>query len=302
MAITVALPFSDAIVHTLAVGNSTPTPVSTGILPTPSSTPPDPTPTARPVRWTEINGITYATLPFGTYKLNIYTPNPPPSGNTPIVLYFHGCCNPDTNRNNALRLGQTPMDPHEYVFRLLLYNGYQVATLDYPAEYPIVNKNDAIAGKSAVRFLRANAAQYHINPKRIIAWGSSGGGHPAVILGTADKSAGLDKGQYLHYSSRVEAVLQWYGTISLQYITSDDAPFVIQQGDEDNGPAKKDSLELLNALLAVNVVAQLQYVAHAGHQFEPTGGEPNPDYEDIAKTAVSFLNAEVRDNPNPEPQ
>ncbi len=227
LAITIALPFSDNMVHTFAAGLSKPVVLASGIVPTPSSTPPYPTPTFVPVKWTEINGITYTNLPFGTYKLNLYTPDPAPSGNTPLVLYFHGCCNPNTNRNTGLRLGQTPADPHEYMFRMLIENGYQVASLDYPAEYPVVNQQDAIAGKAAVRFFRANATQYHIDPKRIIAWGSSAGGHTVDIMGTADKSARLDMGQHLNYSSRVEAVLDWYGNISLRYITSDDAPFLI---------------------------------------------------------------------------
>src|SRR5436309_8024450 len=265
----------------------------------------NPTPTYEPAKWTVQEGILYATLPFGSYRLNIYTLNPPPQGNTPIVLYFHGCCNPSTNRDNALRLGKTPADPHEYLFRALLNNGYRVASLDYPAEYPVVDAKDVEAGKAAVRFLRAKAATYHIDPTRIIAWGSSGGGNPVELMGTADKSAGFDIGQYLSYSSRIEAVIDWYGDVTnLKYITSDDAPFLIQQGTADSNSLKTDSQKLYNALVAASVSAQLQYVANAGHRFAPSpvGSTTNPTYEGIAQTAVSFLNAKVRDNPNPLPQ
>jgi acetyl esterase/lipase len=265
----------------------------------------NPTPTYEPAQWTVQEGILYATLPFGSYHLNIYTLNPPPAGITPIVLYFYGCCNPDTNRDNALRLGKTPADPHEYLFRALLNNGYRVATLDYPSEYPVVNSNDVEAGKAAVRFLRANAATYNIDSTRIIAWGSSGGGNPVELMGTADQSAGFDIGQNLNYSSRVEAVVDWYGDVTnLSYITSDDAPFLIQQGAKDSSFLKTDSKNLYNALIAANVYAQLQYVANAGHKFAPSpiGSTTNPTYEGIAQSAVSFLNAKVRDNSNPLPQ
>jgi acetyl esterase/lipase len=270
-----------------------------------AASPLDPTPTYEPAHWTIQEGILYAQLPFGSYRLNIYTLNPPPAGNTPIVLFFHGCCNPDTNRDNALRLGKTPADPHEYLFRALLNNGYRVATLDYPAEYPVVDAKDVEAGKAAVRFFRANAATYHIDPTRIVAWGSSGGGNPIELMGTADKSAGFDIGQYLSYSSRIEAVVDWYGDCTnFKYITPDDAPFLIQQGEEDSNSLKTDSQKLYNALVAANVYAQLQYVANAGHRFtpSPSGSTTNPTYEGIAQTAVSFLNAKVRDNPNPLPQ
>lgn len=265
----------------------------------------NPTPTYVPAKWTVQEGILYATLPFGSYRMNIYTLNPPPTGITPIVLYFHGCCNPATTRDNALRLGKTPADPHEYLFRELLNNGYRVASLDYPAEYPVVNADDVEAGKAAVRFLRANAATYSIDPTRIIAWGSSGGGNPVELMGTADASAGWDIGQNLNYSSRVEAVVDWYGDVTnLNYVTSDDAPFLIQQGSKDSNALKADSQNLYNALVAANVYAQLQWVANAGHKFAPSpvGSTTNPTYEGIAQTAVSFLNTKVRDNPNPLPQ
>ncbi len=265
----------------------------------------DSTPTYEPAQWTVQEGIEYATLPFGSYRLNIYTLNPPPPGNTPIVLYFHGCCNPNTNRDNGLRLGKTPADPHEYLFRALLNSGYRVASLDYPSEYPVVNPNDVEAGKAAVRFLRANAATYNIDPTRIIAWGSSGGGNPVELMGTADQSAGFDIGQNLNYSSRVEAVVDWYGdAANLSYITSDDAPFIIQQGKADSTFLKTDSKNLYNALVAAKVYAQLQIIANAGHKFAPSpaGSTTNPTYEGIAQSAVSFLNAKVKDNPNPLPQ
>lgn len=289
MATASAIPLIGSVKHTHAAAFS----------------PLNPTPTYEPAQWTVQEGILYATLPFGSYHLNIYTLNPPPAGITPIVLYFYGCCNPDTNRDNALRLGKTPADPHEYLFRTLLNNGYRVATLDYPSEYPVVNPDDVEAGKAAVRFLRANAATYSIDPTRIIAWGSSGGGNPVELMGTADKSAGFDIGQNLNYSSRVEAVVDWYGdAANLSYITSDDAPFIIQQGAKDSSFLKTDSKNLYNALVAANVFAQLQFVANAGHKFDPSpiGSTTNPTYEGIAQSAVSFLNAKVRDNSNPLPQ
>ncbi len=49
----------------------------------------------------------------------------------------------------------------------------------------------------------------------------------------------------------------------------------------------------------MGVFAELQMVAGAGHKF---AGNPNPDYSDIVATAIRFLNAKVRDNPNPLPQ
>ena len=301
MAVSIAIPFSSNITHTFAALTN-PAVIASGIVPSPTASPPHPTQTPEPVNWTIQEGIPYATLNGTTYKLNIYTSNPPPSGNAPLVLFFHGCCNPNTNRDTGLRLGKHPTDPHEYMFRTMLTNGYIVATLDYPAQYPVTNKYDAEAGKAAVRFFRANASTYNIDPTRIIAWGSSAGGNPVTIMGTADKGAGLDVGQYLNYSSRVEAVLDWYGDVNTQYVTSDDAPFLIQQGVDDSKSTIAGSVKMYNALMNAGVFVQLQYILNAGHQFASPNPPSNPDFEGIAQTAITFLNAMVRDNPNPLPQ
>ena len=60
-----------------------------------------------------------------------------------------------------------------------------------------------------MRWLRAHAAEYHLDPDKIAAWGSSAGGHLAAMLGTSgdvqtleDLSLG-NPGQ----SSRVQAVI-----------------------------------------------------------------------------------------------
>ena len=264
-----------------------------------------PTPTYEPANWT-VQGeppnptITFCTLPSGaSYNADVYTPQPVPSTPMPLAIFIHG--NGNETRATALRLGQKPASPMEFMLRTFMNNGYAVAVLDYPYKPPF----DAEIGKCAVRFFRANASTYNIDPTRIIAWGSSYGGRVATIMGTADSSAGLDVGTNLNYSSRVEAVLDWYGyqdINSQSYITADDAPFMIQHGLNDTNVPPCVSQVLENELTAKNIVTQIQFVANAGHIFASQGGPTNPPYEVIAQTAVTFLNTEVKNNPNPLPQ
>ena len=62
--------------------------------------------------------------------------------------------------------------------------------------------------KNAVRWLRAHAEEYHIDPERIGASGNSAGAHLAVMLGVCPPSAGLEgDGPYQEYSSMVQAVV-----------------------------------------------------------------------------------------------
>jgi acetyl esterase/lipase len=72
--------------------------------------------------------------------------------------------------------------------------------------------------KCAVRWLRAHAKEYHIDPKYIGAYGNSAGGHLALLLGMVGKEAGLEgDGPYRKESSLVQAVVSDSGPIDLLY-------------------------------------------------------------------------------------
>jgi acetyl esterase/lipase len=62
--------------------------------------------------------------------------------------------------------------------------------------------------KCAVRWLRAHASEYHLDPDHIGAIGNSAGGHLALLLGMVGKHAGLEgDGPYQNESSLVQALL-----------------------------------------------------------------------------------------------
>jgi len=176
--------------------------------------------------------------------------------------------------------------------------------------------------KCAVRSLRAHAAQDLIDPARIGAWGGSAGGHLVSMLGVTDTSAGFDVGAYLDQSSRVQAVVDWFGPSDLTslladpklsaisrdvfntqpddqetlgkaspvtYVTSDDPPFLIMQGDHDQTVPPSQSQELYDRLIAAGVPAALEIVRNAGHSFGPIGGPIQPDRLEIAAQTAAFF-------------
>ena len=62
--------------------------------------------------------------------------------------------------------------------------------------------------KCAVRWLRAHADQYHVDPDRIGAYGHSAGAHLAVMLALCPRSAGLEGGGgWDEFSSGVTSVV-----------------------------------------------------------------------------------------------
>ena len=64
----------------------------------------------------------------------------------------------------------------------------------------------------AVRWLRANAAKFNVNPDRIGVFGMSAGGHLVAYLGVSAADVQLEgRGGYPGVSSRVQAVVDWSG-------------------------------------------------------------------------------------------
>ena len=70
--------------------------------------------------------------------------------------------------------------------------------------------------KCAVRWLRAHAKDYNVDPRNIGAYGNSAGGHLAMLLGMVGKEAGLEgDGPNQDQSSAVQAVASDSGPIDL---------------------------------------------------------------------------------------
>lgn len=69
--------------------------------------------------------------------------------------------------------------------------------------------------KTAIRFLRTNARQYHIDPERVYAFGTSSGGNTSLLLGlTGDREEFRTK-EYPDASDRVDAVIDCFGPADL---------------------------------------------------------------------------------------
>jgi acetyl esterase/lipase len=91
-----------------------------------------------------------------------------------------------------------------YVVALVQYRPSDVAP--FPAQVEDV--------KTAIRFLRKNAAEYGIDPERAALWGDSSGGHTAVLAGiTEDGELDGDSGGRLYsgFSAKVNCIVDWYG-------------------------------------------------------------------------------------------
>jgi len=75
--------------------------------------------------------------------------------------------------------------------------------------------------KCAVRFLRAHADAYNLDPERIGAYGNSAGGHLVSLLGTTAAVPEFEgDGGWSGESSDVRAVCSWYGPPDLNALAA----------------------------------------------------------------------------------
>lgn len=99
--------------------------------------------------------------------------------------------------------------------------GYVVASIDYRV-VPMVTFPGMLEDvKSAVRYMRANAQKFGIDPERIAIMGESAGGYLAAIAATTNGMTEFDKGANLDQSSDVQAAIDLYGLSDLTRVAAD---------------------------------------------------------------------------------
>ncbi|MFO0809843.1 MAG: alpha/beta hydrolase [Gemmataceae bacterium] len=158
-------------------------------------------------------GIVFGTGGEVELKLDLARPRSP--GQRPGVVILHG---------GAWRLGD-----HRMLSARSRFLGTESSVIEYfaargfvavTAQYRLVPKAVFPApledGKAAVRWLRANADRYGVNPNLIAACGYSAGGHLAALLGLTNPSHGYEgTGGNAGQSSQVQAVIDLFGPTDL---------------------------------------------------------------------------------------
>jgi acetyl esterase/lipase len=102
----------------------------------------------------------------------------------------------------------------------LASKGFVAATIEYrlsgEATYPAA----VYDCKAAMRWMRANAGKYKINPQQLAAAGGSAGGHLAALLGTTNGISAFEgNGGNEGVSSRVQAVVAFNGIYDFVSLT-----------------------------------------------------------------------------------
>lgn len=244
--------------------------------------------------------MTYCTIEEHALKMDVYYPTS--DGPWPGVIFVHG--GGWTEGDKA----PLPMVPTAHGYLVVSINYRMYPAFRFPAMIEDV--------KCAIRFLRAHAADYNLDPERIAVIGHSAGGHLAALAGLVDERAGWDVGPYQEQSSRVQAVVEMSGPTDLNgrfpevveelkvnvfgveqfisaspvtYARPDAPPFLIIHGEKDGVVPVEQAYRLHEALRKVGASSELVILQNAGHGFEPVDGVPVPSLEEALAHMLAFL-------------
>ena len=225
--------------------------------------------------------------------LQVDLARPDGEGPYPAVICIHG---------GGFRAGNR--QSYDGLIKKLAKNGYVAMTVTYRLAPKYQFPAAVYDVKAAVRWLRANAAKYHVDPDRIGVTGGSAGGHLAQFLGV---TAGLKQfegdGGNPEQSSRVACVVNFYGPSDftksygksvdaaevlplflggnlekerrrhieaspLYWVTPDAAPTLCVHGTKDQYVAFEQAEWIVDRLKAAGVEAELLPMVGSMHGFK----------------------------------
>lgn len=242
-------------------------------------------------------GIEYSNPGDEHLQLNLARPKTG-TGPFPAVLCIHG---------GGFRAGKR--DSYDALCLKLAERGYVAATMTYRLapkhQFPAAVHDT----KAAVRWLRANAQKYNLNPAKLGVTGGSAGGHLAQFLAvTANVPQFEGTGGNPEQSSAVTCVVNVYGPSDftksygksvdahevlplwfggnletkrdlhiqgspLYWVTPNSAPTLCIHGTEDKYVAHEQAVWLVDKLKAATVEAELLTLEGAGHGFKGADAE-----------------------------
>jgi acetyl esterase/lipase len=132
-------------------------------------------------------------------RLDLYLPEETPTALLPLIVHIHGGGWMGGSKFPCPVVG-------------MVREGYAVASVEYrfsqKAKFPAQIQDC----QAAIRWLRANAVKYHLDPEKVGVVGGSAGGHLSALVGTAGGTGTFPPiGGNEDQSDRVQAVCNIFG-------------------------------------------------------------------------------------------
>jgi acetyl esterase/lipase/enterochelin esterase-like enzyme len=265
-----------------------------------------------------IPDVEYAYTCGRSLKLDILYPKDKRKEKLPSVVYIHGG-------------GWLAGDNKGTQNIVLAQQGYFTISIEYRLSGEAVFPAQIEDCKAAVRWLRAHAEEFNIDPERIGVWGHSAGGHLSALMGTSAGAGILEgTGGWVGYDSSVQAVVDFFGPTDftmwpgrmhdkmcpearllggaicdnmakammanpIAYIRQNTGripPFLIFHGENDPVVPISQSELLYEALKNANADVSFVCVKNGGHGFKEQDTEPS--LTEIQEMTIAFFNKHLK--------
>ena len=266
-------------------------------------------------QFTVVSDVPYCKGGGQELLMDVFVPKRAIRRPTPAILWIHGGGweRGDKNGNSGAQL--------------LAAAGFVTASLFYRLSGDWPFPADIEDCKCAIRFLRANAQAYGIDPERIGVAGASAGGHLAELVATAGPDAGLEgDGGWPGISSRVQAASAYYGVSDftvgamqfqhhtgkvvlklfrgtesekpdlyrraspIYFVSRDSPPLLLVHGEQDDLVPFDQSVRMAEAYRRLRLAVEFVGVKNAGHDFEQVGPSPiSPPLDVIHERTSDFF-------------
>jgi para-nitrobenzyl esterase len=206
-------------------------------------------------------------------KLDLYQPSGDTVAQRPAVVYVHGggfCCGDKsggaTFANYFTQRGYVAVSIN---YRLLVSEGCggQPNPSQECIDAALAAQHDA---QAAVRWLRANASTYRIDPNRIAIAGSSAGAVTSLLVDWRKEDPGTSGNP--GYSSTVRAAVSISGGAPTnEWITADDGPAIFFHGTVDRTVPYNWAVQNAGAMYNLHIPVVFEPFEGAGHGLDQAG-------------------------------
>lgn len=161
--------------------------------------------------------------------------------------------------------GWTEVDQNVWLPELSYYakKGYVVASVSYSLPATWFFPEMLMDVKQAIRYLRAHASEWNIDPDRIAVMGESAGGHLASLVAATGDRKEFEKGEYLDKSSAVQSAVIFYGAVDMMNFEGRES---LDSYDEKEQFLLRGKLEPQSVAAGVN---HLRYEKTIGEKMDP---------------------------------
>ena len=226
---------------------------------------------SEPKEITITQDISYREGDSNAWKLDMAMPSDIGDALRPALVIVHG---------GGWSGGSKSVDVYQKMMLDYAHKGYVTINVEYrltrEAPFPACIEDV----KCAVRWLRAHAQEYRVDPNRIGAYGHSAGAHLALMLAMAPESAGLEgDGGWNEYSSRVNVAAagspptelgrdtpmskkEWW---PIGYISADHPPLFLIQGGDDRIVRPELTEDFLQKMKTVGANIEYLRIDGVGH-------------------------------------